>query len=42
MKKKITFLFIFVDPKEVEEWSQSLLQLAPDRVATIKKAYGTQ
>jgi tripartite-type tricarboxylate transporter receptor subunit TctC len=32
----------FVDPKKVEVWSQSLMQLAPDMVATIKKAYGTK
>jgi len=31
----------FVDNKEVEEWSRDLLNLPPDMVKTIKKAYGS-
>ena len=31
----------FVDYKEVEEWSQDLLNLPPEMVETIKKAYGS-
>ena len=31
----------FVDHKEVEEWANELLNLPPDMVTTIKKAYGS-